>query len=177
LGSPFGSGTGDDDDLAISGQIETSSVPELLRSFLTSGETGILTVLNGEAAKSVFIDQGKIVSATSNDPDERLGENLLLRGKITVRQWIEAGKQIRPGRRLGAILVEMEAIEPEELLPALEQQVKDIVLDLLNWSRGEYSFVIKDIDQSRRVPLNMSMENLVLEGIRRSRSWAHALGR
>ena len=44
------------------------------------------------------------------DPDERLGENLLLRGRITARQYREASKLIRPGRRLGAILVELEAI-------------------------------------------------------------------
>jgi hypothetical protein len=155
MGSPFGTDE-DDDDLAIRGEIETSSVPELLRSFLASGEGGILTVRNGDEAKSVFLDQGKIVYASSNNPDERLGESLLLRGKITARQ-------------------DMEAIESEELLPAVEQQVKDIVLNLLTWTRGDYAFVIKDLDQGRLVPLNMSMENLILEGIRRSRSWSQLL--
>jgi hypothetical protein len=174
MGSPFDA-DGDDDDLAIRGDIETSSVPELLRSFLTSGESGILTVRNGDDAKTVFVDQGRIVSASSNNPDERLGESLLLRGKITARQYVEASKEIRPGRRLGAILVDMEAIESEELLPAVEQQVKEVVLDLLTWTRGDYSFVIKDLDQGRLVPLNMSMENLILDGIRRSRSWSQIL--
>jgi hypothetical protein len=172
VGSPFGTDSEDDDDLAIRGEIETSSVPELLRSFLSSGESGILTVQHGDDAKSVFIDQGKIVYAASNNPDERLGESLLLRGKITARQYVEASKEIRPGRRLGAILVDMEAIEPEELLPAVEQQVKDVILDLLGWTRGDYAFVMKDLDQGRLVPLNMSMENLILDGIRRSRSWS-----
>ena len=75
-----------DDDLTIRGQIGTSSVPELLRSLLQSGETGILTLRQGEVAKSIFIHQGRVVYAASNSPDERLGENLLLRGKITARQ-------------------------------------------------------------------------------------------
>jgi hypothetical protein len=39
-----------------------------------------------------------------------------VKGRITARQYIEASKQIRPGRRLGAILVELEAIEPDELM-------------------------------------------------------------
>ncbi len=172
MGSPFGTNGEDDDDLAIRGEIETSSIPELLRSFLASGEAGILTVQNGDDAKSVYIDRGKVVYAASNNPDERLGESLLLRGKITARQYVEASKEIRPGRRLGAILVDMEAIESEELLPAVEQQVKDVVLALLSWTRGDYAFVIKDLDQGRLVPLNMSSENLILEGIRRSRSWS-----
>ena len=40
-----------DDDLTIRGEIEASSVPELLRSFLGSGETGILTFRQGDVAK------------------------------------------------------------------------------------------------------------------------------
>jgi hypothetical protein len=163
------------DDLAIRGEIETSSVPELLRSILHSAETGVLTVKSGDASKSVYLDQGRLVYATSNDPDERLGESLLLQGKITARQWIEASKEIRPGRRLGAILVDMEAIEPEELLPAVEHHVKEIVLDLLTWTHGDYEFVIKNVDPGHLVPLNISVENLVLEGLRRSRSWSQVL--
>jgi hypothetical protein len=163
------------DDLAIRGEIETSSVPELLRSILSSGETGVLTVKDGDASKSVYLDQGRVVYATSNDPDERLGESLLLRGRITARQWVEASKQIRPGRRLGAILVEMEAIEPEELLPAVEYHVKEIVLDLLTWTHGDYEFVIKSLDPTHLVPLGITAENLILEGLRRSRAWSQVL--
>ena len=47
---------------------------------------------------------GRVVYARSSDPDERLGEDLLLRGKITVRQYLEASRLIAPGRRLGTIL-------------------------------------------------------------------------
>lgn len=166
---------GEGDDLAIRGEIETSSIPELLRSITASAETGILTVRNGDSSKSIFIDQGKVAYATSNDPDERLGESLLLRGKITARQYVEASKQIRPGRRLGTILVEMEAIDSEELLPAVEYQVKEVILDLFRWTRGDYEFVIKDVDPSRMVPLSFSLENLILEGLRRSRSWSQVL--
>src|SRR5215475_9447542 len=93
-----------DDDLTIRGEIETSSVPELLRSFLGSGETGQLTFRRGDVTKSISIHQGRVTYASSTNPDERLGEDLLLLGKITARQYLEASKMIRPGRRLGAIL-------------------------------------------------------------------------
>src|SRR5262245_53382978 len=104
----------DDDDLSIKGQIDTSSVPELVRSIVGSGETGVLTFRTGEVTKSLYVQNGRVVFAASTDPDERLGEHLLVRGKISARQYLEASKLIRPGRRLGAILVEMQAIEPEE---------------------------------------------------------------
>jgi hypothetical protein len=164
-----------DDDLTIRGEIETSSVPELIRSLVGSRETGILTFRNGDVAKSIFMHEGRIVFAASTDPDERLGENLLLRGRITARQYREASKLIRPGRRLGAILVELEAIEPDELIPAVEQQVKDVLLDLLNWTHGDYELVMKEVDPGSMVMLSISTENVILEGIRRTRSWSRVL--
>ena len=164
-----------DDDLTIRGEIETSSVPELIRSLVGSGETGILTFRNGDVAKSIYMQDGRILFAASTDPDERLGENLLLRGRITARQYREASKLIRPGRRLGAILVELEAIDPDELIPAVEQQVKDVLLDLLTWTHGDYELVIKEMDPSSIVVVNISTENVVLEGIRRTRSWSRVL--
>src|SRR5687768_12684951 len=128
--TPPGYEPGDpEDDLSIKGEIETSSVPELLRSLLSSSETGILTIRNGDGMKSIYIQGGRVVYAASNNTDERLGEHLIMRGKITARQFVEASRMIRPGRRLGAILVELEALEPDELVPSVELHVKEILLD------------------------------------------------
>jgi hypothetical protein len=167
---------GPDDDLVIRGEIETTSVPELLRSLLGSGETGVLTIRNGEAIKRIFILSGRVAYASSNNADERMGEVLLMRGKITVRNFVEASKRIRPGLRLGSILVELGALEPEELIPAVEVHVKSILMDLFTWVRGEYEFVIKELDARDNVAmLNMSTENLILEGIRNTHSWQQVI--
>jgi len=165
----------EEDDLTIKGQIDTSSVPELLRSLVSSGETGVLTFRSGDVTKSLHIQNGRVVFAASTDPDERLGENLLVRGKITARQYLEASKLIRAGRRLGAILVEMQALEPEDLVPAVEMHVKDILMDLFTWTTGDYEFIIKDMDPNSLVVLNISTENLILEGIRRTKAWSRVL--
>jgi hypothetical protein len=163
-------GPPDDDELTIKGEIETSSVPDLLRSLLASRETGILSFKNGEFEKTLFMKEGVIVFAGSTNPDERLGENLLLRGKITARQYLEASKLIRPGRRLGAILLELNALEPDELIPSVEEQIREVILELLGWTRGSYSVVMTEIDPDL-VLFQFSIENLILEGIRRIRSW------
>jgi hypothetical protein len=161
-----------DEELTIRGDIETSSVPELLRSLLSSGETGVLTVRNGESTKTISIDRGRIVYATSNNVDERLGESLLVRGKLSVRQFLEASRLIRPDTRLGAILIELSALVPDELMPAVEHQVREILMELFTWTRGDYELVIRDLDPEGIVVLNMSTENLILEGIRRSKAWS-----
>ena len=166
---------GPDDDLTIRGEVGDTSVAELLRSLLGSGETGILTLRNGDVTKSIYIQGGRVLFAASTNVDERLGESLLLRGRITARQYVEASKMIRPGRRLGAILVEMAALEPEELIPAVEHQVKEVLLDLFTWTHGTYELVIKDVDPESVVTVNISTENLLLEGMRRVRSWSQLM--
>jgi hypothetical protein len=166
----------EDDDLVVRGDIETTSVPELLRSLLSSAETGVLTIRSGDAVKSIFLLNGRVAYASSNNVDERMGEVLLVRGKITVRQFVEASKRIRPGLRLGSILVELGALEAEELVPMVELHVKTILMDLFTWIRGEYTFVIKELEQRDNVAaLNMSTENLILEGIRNTHSWQQVI--
>jgi hypothetical protein len=176
----FEPGAYEGEELTIKGDLETSSVPELLRSLLASRETGVLTFNRGDLMKTVYIREGRVIYGTSNDPDERLGESLLMRGKITARQYLQASNMIRPERRLGAILVEMEAVDPEELVPAVEQHVRDILVDLICWNRGDYELVVKDVDPrdvelANVVTLNLSTENLILEGIRQCRAWSQVL--
>jgi len=161
-----------DEALTLKGRIEDSSVPELMRSILSSGETGVFTFRNGDVTKSVFMHMGRVVYARSSDPDERMGESLLARGKITVRQYLEASELIRPGRRLGTILVEMGALGSEDLLPAIEQHVKEILLDVFTWTRGEYELLMNEPSLDDIVTLNISIENLILEGIRLTRGWS-----
>ena len=164
-----------EEEFSIKGDLETTSVPELLRTFLQAQETGLLVCRNGDTTKIAFLKQGRVIFATSNDPDERLGEDLLVRGRITVRQYVEASKQIGPGRRLGKILVDMKAIEPDELSTSIEHHVKRILLDLCNWVQGEYELFIKNSVDDDAVVLKISTENLILEGIRRCHSWTRVI--
>ena len=170
--SSFEFGPDADEGLTLKGRIEDSSVPELMRSILSSGETGVFTFRNGDVTKSVFMHMGRVVYARSSDPDERMGESLLAGGKITVRQYLEASQLIRPGRRLGTILVEMGALGSEDLLPAIEQHVREILLDVFVWTRGEYELVMNEPSMDDIVTLNISIENMILEGIRLTRAWS-----
>jgi hypothetical protein len=161
----------EDEGLTLRGRIEETSVPELLRSVLSSGETGILTFRKDDVVKQVHLHMGRVIYARSSNPDERLGEDLLLRGKITVRQYLDASRLIAPGRRLGTILIELEALEPEDLIGSIEHHVKEILLDVFSWSTGEYELAMSDSGEEDVIALNLPTEALIFEGMRRMRSW------
>jgi hypothetical protein len=162
----------EDEGLILRGRIEDTSVPELLRSVLGSGETGVLTFRRRDVTKSVYLHMGRVTYARSSDPDERLGENLLLRGKISIRDYVEASKLISPGRRLGTILIELGVLETEDLVGALEDHVKEILLDVFCWRTGEYELVMTEPGADDVVAVNVSTETLILAGIRRIRAWS-----
>ena len=161
----------EDEGLTLRGSIEGTSVPELLKSVLGSGETGVLTFRKDDVTKDVHLHMGRIIYARSSNPDERLGEDLLLRGKISVRQYLEASRLIAPGRRLGTILIELGALEPEDLLSAIEHHVKEILLDVFSWSTGEYELTMTEPGKDDVIALNLQTEALIVEGMRRMRSW------
>jgi len=62
------------------------------------------------------------------------------------------------------VLVELGALETEDLIPAVEQQVREIVLELFSWTRGSYELVLKDMDPESVMVLRLPTENLILEG-------------
>ena len=162
-------------DLVFRGDIRGSGTPKILRTILVSGESGVLSFWNGVFTKRVFISHGRIVQITSNDPDERLGELLLFDGKITARQFVEASKLIRPGKKLGTILVEIRALEADDLIPAITRQARLMLFDLFNWTSGTHEMSFGEVDESDFVPLSLSSDEVIAQGMRNLRGWSRVV--
>ena len=162
----------EESDLTFRGDIRGSGTPKILRTILQSGESGVLSFWNGVFTKRIFISRGRIVQITSNDPDERLGELLLVEGRITARQFVEASKLIRPGKRLGTILVEISALDAEDLIPAITNQARLMLFELFNWTSGTYEMSLGEVDESEFVPLSLSADEVIAQGMRKLTCWS-----
>ncbi len=161
--------------LAFRGDIRGSGTPKILRTILHSGESGVLSFWNGVVTKRIFVSRGRIVQVTSNDPDERLGELLLVDGKVTARQLVEASKLVRPGKRRATILVEISALDPEDLIPAISNQARLMLFELFNWTAGTYEMSLGETDESEFVPLNLASDEIIAQGMRKLRCWSRVL--
>ncbi|MEO8499702.1 MAG: DUF4388 domain-containing protein [Vicinamibacteria bacterium] len=162
----------DESDLTFRGDVRGSGTPKILRTILQSGESGVLSFWNGVFTKRIFISRGRIVQITSNDPDERLGELLLIEGRITARQFVEASKLIRPGKRLGTILVEISALDAEDLIPTIANQARLMLFELFNWTSGTYEMSLGEVDESEFVPLHLSADEVIAQGMRKLTCWS-----
>jgi hypothetical protein len=146
-------------------------VPELLLSISKAAMTGRLEVSSAGVDRKVFFDDGRIVFASSSSPDDRLGAYLLLRNELGLADLRRLSAGVRPGLRLGSLLVEA-GILPARVLPeAVLGQVRGIVLDLFRWPRASYRFVEGTPSVNEPITLDVPPARWILDGIEGVRSW------
>jgi hypothetical protein len=137
-----------------------------------SRSTGVLHVTSRGITKKVYIDQGRIVFAGSGDPDDRLGDLLLREGLISLDQMEAAIAKLSGGKRLGTLLVDGGNLSPENLVRAVLNQVRGIVLALFPMDEGDYAFVEGPLPTDEVITLGMRTAEILLQGIRQIRSFS-----
>lgn len=160
------------DVMVLAGRLEDSSFVDLLRQLIVSRDTAVFELSQGSLRKSAWILEGRIVFATSSDPDDRLGECMLREGIISLEQYDASAKLIRPGKRQGTILVEMGHCMPEDLVRGVERQVERIIHDMFQWRAGDYRIELRPFDTGELIQLAISTEQLVFEGVKRAVGWS-----
>jgi hypothetical protein len=156
----------------INGSLSDRSACEVLADLCREGETGVLRLTEGSSEKAVYFRKGKIVFASSKDPEDRLGALLLARGVITRTQHEEAAAKIRTGVRLGTVLVQMGFLPAAELPKWVREQVKEILFSVFSWTDGTYRFEAGPLPSDEMITLRLSNEEVFLNGIQRVEKWS-----
>ena len=151
----------------LKGQISELPVPEVLQHLRLTQSTGILTLVAGGARKALYLKDGRVVFASSNLPNDRLGEILLREGKITVEEYEASIKAITKGKRQGKVLVEMGALSPKDLWEGVQFQVKEIVYTVFQWDEGLFHFEESSLPEKERITVDLDIQDLILAGLRR----------
>jgi hypothetical protein len=151
----------------LKGQLAELPVPEILQHLDTARATGILTLVSGGARKALYIKEGRVVFASSNLPNDRLGEILIREGKITVEEYESSIRAISKGKRQGKVLVEMGALSPKDLWDGVQFQVREIVYSVFQWEDGQFHFEESSLPDKERITVDLDVVQLVLAGIRR----------
>ena len=100
------------------GSLAERDFPTLLLSLYEERWSGQLTLTSAGVGKTITVQDGKMVFASSSSTDDRLGEQLLRRGRVSLQQLVDASNAVAPGKRLGTVLVEQGALTPKTSWPA-----------------------------------------------------------
>ena len=153
--------------MTLWGDIRSFLVPEVLDILHLSMKSGILNFdFEDNIQKTLYLRNGEVIFAQSSIDDDRLGETLIREGKITKEQFIEASKEVGPGKHFGSILVEKGFIRPGDLDVGIKTQLEGIIISLFQYKKGKFYFLEgKDIvDDIQRVDINI--EELIVKGIK-----------
>src|SRR5687768_91023 len=164
-------------DGGLKGPLVDLPVPEILQHLKLSHATGILTLVSGGARKALYVRDGRVVFASSNLPNDRLGELLLREGKITVEEYEASIKAITKGKRQGKVLVEMGALSPKDLWEGVQFQVQEIVYSVFQWDDGTFHFEASSLPEKERITVDLDIQDLILAGLRRVDAGGRVQGR
>jgi hypothetical protein len=156
----------------LRGTLDQVSLPEILRPLVRARKTGLLRVGRGKVTKTVYLLEGRLIFATSSDPDDRLGEMLLRRGRISYLALEESVRALNAGKRQGTLLVENGAIRSRDLIDGVTEQVQEIIYSLFHCDEGQFEFVEGDLPSREVIVLRMSTGDLLREGVRRVERWS-----
>jgi hypothetical protein len=157
-------------EAAVEGSLAQRDFPTLVQDLAKRRWSGVLT-LTHRGVRTVVVHEGRLVFATSSDPDDRLGELLLRRGRISLRQLVDAGRAVRPGHRLGTILVHAGVLTPKELVASVVEHTQEIIYGAFQWTEGRFRLE-PGHSPDESITLNMRTPDLILEGIQRIDAWS-----
>ncbi len=168
----FGNSPNDRMPVPLVGDIKQMTIPWLFQElrFQSKTGTGFFEYIQDQTAlkvvKKVYFRNGDIVFASSSLDEDRLGDGLLRAGKLTQAQF-DASTEIMKltGKKQGAVLVDLGFIKPQDLVNAVKDQVKRIILTLFSLRMGSYRFDEAPLPMADIIPLHMSIGNLILEGV------------
>lgn len=160
--------------MALEGSLKDFGLADIFQLIYLQKKTGILTMKNASAEAKVLFEKGLVVKAETSNLEglNRIGQILARSNKITQDQLKEAlDKQHDSKDKIGEILIEMGAIQKEDLVKALGIHVREAVLNLFKWKEGQYSFEPSEISVERDYWLPVNTEFLIMEGVRRIDEW------
>ena len=149
--------------------LRETTLPEMLYTVHRFRVPGIVEASHGGVTKTIVLQDGQVVHASSTDRADSLGEHLIRTGKLTDDQYQQAAKARSSGeKRFGVLLIELGFLAPREVYNAIQDHVEEIVWSLFYWRDGEVTFNVGEGEGSPRVRIQLPLRRVIYEGIRRA---------
>jgi hypothetical protein len=151
----------------LEGNLAAFEVPDLLIFIGLGGRTGVLVLERPEQETKLFFRDGKAVFASSTAEELRFGNTLVRLGKLSAQTVERVMQKQRAGARIGQVLLSEKVLTEEALASFLKIQVSEVIFHTFSWRQGTFTFYDKTPPPATAVTLEMDLQNLIMEGVRR----------
>jgi CheY-like chemotaxis protein len=151
-----------------SGALADVPAPRLLALAARAELVGRLD-FDGEASRSVYFEDGRVVGATSSDPTDRVEELALRLGLVTRDQYraVAAAASTLATRRAAVVLLERGFLKPAELTGLVRRRTEEVVFGVFADPGARFRWSAAEVPPDERTVLERSTLQLAVEGVRR----------
>lgn len=133
-------------------------------------KTGTLRVNQQKKSKYVLFENGEIISAFSEFPEDNF--QAVIRRMQLLPETQQAELELEPGTTDVAFarkVIEKGYVTEREFLDVLKRQNQDIILSLFEWRKGEFVFFEDQLPEKQPISLKIPMAGIIERGIERAR--------
>lgn len=164
--------------MALVGNIRDFGLSDFLYLVDRGYKTGCLHLQRGAEAASLYFDKGKLTTASYGANHRSVTDVLVMKGKLSPHQAQQAQQAVQSlgqngSVRLSQVLVDLNYISSDDLQRTLQQEIEESVYVLFGWPDGEFRFEQGQSPHPEApiMPMPISVENLIMEGVRRIDEW------
>jgi len=155
----------------LSGDIHYFRLPEILQLVSMQRLTGRLSLSHEGQYVDIYTRDGRVAFATGEKRQRRemLGSILVNMGRLPQAALDSALERCsRTGERLGMVLADGGLVKAEDIKSALLKQTERSIYKGMAWGEGRFVLELGPLpDFVDDVPIDIRVENLILEGVRR----------
>ncbi len=129
--------------------------------------SGILIFKRQGIQKQLFFQDGELVNAKTNVPEERLGEILFKLGKISDEAHSELERYIEPHQAVGKTLAQKGLTSQRNVVDGLTYQLREISLGLFPHFDADIAFQETVVSSDQGFAARLNIPYLIEDGIRR----------
>ncbi|NPA26908.1 MAG: DUF4388 domain-containing protein [Chloroflexi bacterium] len=159
--------------MALKGNLRNFSLVQLLHLIHLARKDGRLVIRGPRETAELYFQGGKLVYAGFSSKPVGLLDILYQQRKLDKARYRLLKRRLghMDDKALGLMLVNAGYFSPTDILAALKRHYADIIRHLFSWVNGQFEFQ-KNVPPPRdRIPVRLSLENLIIEGTRQLREW------
>ena len=148
--------------------LEDTALSEMFSTIYRHKVPGLIEISRDDIVKRIYINEGNVIHASSNDKADRLGAHLYRIGRLTRKQLVETMRhREQSGKRHGQLLIEEKLLSPGELHEAIRNQMEAIVWSVFSWRRGDVTFRIGEFHDPITIKIHLPMRQVIVRGIKK----------
>jgi hypothetical protein len=157
----------------IKGNLASFRIVEVMQMLSMQRQTGRLTIRSSAEDVEIYFRDGAVVFSSEACSDAKAGLELFLRKSCRVDDHsLQHAMSIAnmTGDQVDKVLIRERLLDVKTYADCLRRQTESIVYKVMAWKEGEFYFE-KATPPVFAVPLQIKVDDLLLEGARRSDEW------